>query len=114
MKKSVLISAVFLFLLASCSSDSEDDEFMSPAKNDVTYSNTIKTIIENNCLDCHRTPPRNGASISLTTSDDVRDAVLNRGLIGRVESGSMPPVGDFLTEAEVQALKDWQSGDFQD
>jgi mono/diheme cytochrome c family protein len=114
MKKSVFISAVFLFLLASCSSEIEDGEFLSPVINDVTYSNTIKTIIENNCLDCHRTPPRNGASISLTTSDNVQDAILNRGLIGRVENGSMPPVGDFLTEAEVQALKDWQSGDFKD
>jgi mono/diheme cytochrome c family protein len=114
MKKYLLISSLFLFLAASCSSDSDDDEMMLPVQKDVTYTNTIKTIIDGNCLDCHRNPPRNGASISLTNLEEVRDAVQNRDLIGRVESGSMPPVGDFLTASEVQALKDWQTGDFQE
>lgn len=114
MKKSFFISVVFLFLAASCSSDSEDDEFIPPVGNDITYSSTIKDIIDGNCLDCHTAPPQNGASISLINLEDVRDAVLNRDLIGKVESGSMPPVGDFLTASEVQALKDWQSGGFQE
>lgn len=114
MKKYFLTATVSLFLAASCSSDGEDDVFIPPVENDVTYTNTIKNIIDSNCLDCHTAPPQNGASISLTNLDEVRDAILNRGLIGRVESGSMPPVGDFLEEAEIQALKDWQSGDFQD
>ena len=50
----------------------------------------------------------------LTTYENVREAVMNRGLIGRVESGSMPPVGDVLTATEVQAIKDWQTGGFQE
>jgi len=100
-----------LFLMSSCSSNN-DDEMNLPVE-DVTYTVTIKLIIDSNCLNCHVEPPVNGASMSLTTYENVREAVINRGLIGRVESGSMPPVGDVLTTDEVQAIKDWKTGGFQ-
>jgi len=104
---------LILFFFNSCTSDNDDD--MDDLKvNDVTYTATIKVIIDDNCLNCHIDPPVNGASMSLISLENVREAVMNRDLIGRVESGSMPPVGDFLAATEVQALKDWQSGGFKD
>ena len=107
--KKLFVLPILLLLLASCSSENEDDIPVDK----VTYTETIKAIIDNSCLNCHVNPPVNGASMSLITFQNVRDAVLNRGLIDKVESGAMPPIGDFLTTAQVQTIKDWQSGGFQ-
>ncbi len=113
MKKLFILPIALLLFISSCSTESEDGMNQLPAK-DVTYTATIKVIIDDNCLNCHVNPPINGASMSLITLENVSDAILNRGLIGRVESGSMPPVGDYLTDTQVQALKDWQTGGFQE
>ncbi len=111
MKKLFIVT--ILLVMISCTSDSDDGMNDPPAKN-VTYTATIKVIIDDKCLNCHVDPPLNGASMPLISLGNVRDAVLSRGLIDRVESGSMPPVGDLLNAIEVQALKDWQTGGFQE
>ncbi len=113
MKKLFVFPVLFLLFIGSCSTESDDDMIELSAK-DVTYSATIKTIIDDNCLNCHVNPPLNGASMSLLTFENVRDAVMNRGLIGRVDDGSMPPVGNVLTSVQVQAIKDWKSGGYQE
>ena len=113
MKKLFFLPILFSLFLSSCSSDNDDDLNPIMAK-DVSYAVTIKPIIDDNCLNCHVNPPVNGASMSLIGLDNVREAILNRGLIGRIESGSMPPVGDLLSTSQVQAIKDWQSGGFQE
>ncbi len=113
MKKFIFpfVLSVALFL-TSCSNDSDDNIASPPLPNsDVTYAGTIKAIIDNNCLNCHTSPPVNGAPIALTTYTNVKDAVQNRGLVGRIENGSMPPNGS-LTTTQIQAIKDWQAGGF--
>ena len=101
----ILLSTVFLY---SCSSDSDDD----PNMNSVTYSTNVKAIIDGNCLGCHGNPTANGAPMSLITYTQVKEAVENRNLIGRIENGSMPPAG-ALTSAQIQLIKNWQSGGFK-
>lgn len=114
MKKLFIVPIIIvLFFFNSCTSD-DDDKMTDLPANDVTYTATIKVIIDDNCLNCHVDPPLNGASMSLLTFENVRDAVMNRDLIGRVEGGSMPPVGDLLTDSQVQAIKDWKSGGLQE
>lgn len=106
-----------LLIFITCTSDNDEDmdPFPDPDPNPaVTYTNTVKGIIDSKCLDCHSNPPKNGAPMSLTTYDNVKDAVNSRGLIGRVQDGSMPPVGDDLTGEQVQAIKDWQTGGFKE
>lgn len=114
MKKITFLSAILLtFIFVSCSNDSDDDMTPPPPPpNNVTYTNTVKAIIDGSCLNCHGNPPTNNAPMSLTTFDDVRSSVQSRGLITRVENGTMPPSGTNLTTAQVQAIKDWQSGGF--
>jgi mono/diheme cytochrome c family protein len=117
MKKFKFLTALIILLIfTSCSSDSadDDDDNMGPPVDPVTYSGTVKAIIDGNCLGCHTNPPVNSAPMPLTTYDNVKDAVSNRGLIGRVESGTMPPVGDDLTSAQIKSIKDWQTGGFKE
>ena len=112
MKKLILPSVLCLSLLIfSCSNDSDNDvnPVDPPPNNNVTYTNAIKTIMDGNCTSCHGNPLTNGAPMPLLTFNNVKDAVQNRGLIGRVENGTMPPNGS-LTSSQIQAIKDWQTG----
>jgi len=115
MKRFILSSAVLIALtLGACSNDSDDDMTPPPPPpNDVTYANDVKAIIDGRCLTCHGNPTANGAPMSLTTFDEVKNAVQSRGLIGQVENGTMPPTGSDLTSSQVQTIKDWQSGGFK-
>ena len=112
MKKIALLSIfVLLYGITSCSSDTDD---MDPlVDNGVYYTGNIKTIIDNNCLSCHGSPVANSAPMMLVTRTQVRDAIKDRNLIGRVENGSMPN-GNLpdLTTDEVQAIKDWKANNY--
>ena len=114
MKKLLILPILLLlFIVSSCSSGSEDEVIIKPPVVDVTYAGTVKAIIDGACLNCHTSPPANGAPMSLLTLANVQEAVQNRGLIGRVENGSMPPIGGDLTATQIQAIKDWESGGFK-
>ncbi len=113
MNKLLTVATFFFFIITSCSSENNNDVTNLP-NNNVTYKNTIKAIIDANCLNCHSNPPTNGAPMSLTTYQNVKEAVENRDLIGRVENGTMPPSGNNLTTAQVQAIKDWETNGFVD
>jgi mono/diheme cytochrome c family protein len=110
-KYQILSTFFFLYIFISCSSDSIDDDII-PANSNVTYSSTIKKIMDKNCLNCHSDPTKNGAPMPLTTYEHTREAVENRGLIGRVENGSMPSTGSNLTAVQIKAIKDWEIGGF--
>lgn len=115
MKKLEILTVLFsLILFISCSSNSVDDDPDTdpPNNNDVTYTANVKPIIDGKCLTCHTDPLANGAPMPLLTYENVREAVMNRGLISRVSDGSMPAVGSALTNAQVQAIKDWEAGGF--
>lgn len=96
----------------SCSSNNIDDDEIPLNNNKVTYSDTVKTIIDNSCLNCHSSPPVNGAPMPLITYQYVKAAVENRDLIGRIENGSMPSSGNKLTAIQIKAIKDWEIGGF--
>lgn len=112
MKKLHFASVLFIvsLLLFSCSDD--DDDMTPPPTTDITYNNTIKAMMDASCNSCHGNPTTNGAPMSLTTSALVESAIKTRNLIGRVEDGSMPPVGN-LSASQIQAIKDWQTGGFK-
>ena len=114
MKKILIIAVGVTFtFLQSCSSDSDEDfDLINDSINTkVTYTNSIKPIIDANCISCHGTPPINNAPMSLNTYDQVKNAVESRNLINEIETGSMPPVGNLST-TQIQQIKSWQSNGF--
>ncbi|MGM5469268.1 hypothetical protein ACS386_03240 [Flavobacteriaceae bacterium LMO-SS05] len=96
MKKIILISAMFLITL-SCTNVNEDDLIdAEPLPDIVTYQADVKVIIDNNCLNCHGVPQTNGATIPLVSYANVKSAVENNNLIGRITGsgpGSLMPLG---------------------
>jgi len=79
-----------------------------PISGDITYTNSIRSIVNSNCISCHGSTPSNGAPMSLTTYTEVKNATQNRGLITRIENGTMPPSGNLST-SQIQLFKDWKS-----
>ena len=108
----------FLVILSSCTNDSTSD-ITIPTNNSVTikYSTDIASIISTNCLSCHTSPPVNGAPMQLTTYDDVKNAILNRGLIDRISRaqgtvGMMPEGGSRMPQATIDKIIKWQTDGF--
>lgn len=115
MKRFIITNTIFLLIFASsCSSDTDDSEDFIPEPDPtiITYSNSVKNIINSKCTECHGTTPSQGAIIALTSSSLVKNAINNNNLIGRIEDGSMPPVGSLST-AQITAIKNWQTGGFK-
>ena len=112
MKKIFLVIAIGITIL-SCANDSEDDLMNpSPLPDTVTYVNDVKTIIDNNCISCHSNPPVNGAPNALITYAQVKDAVLNKNLIGRISGTSgtlMPQGGPKLPQNLIDIIIQWET-----
>ncbi len=114
--KLLFITLVMALLLPSCSENSTDDLInMNTAT--VTYNTQVKNIIDTNCLFCHQSPPINGAPMQLTTYQDVKNAILNRGLINRISRnqgapGMMPNGGTRLPQNLINQLTTWQNEGF--
>lgn len=111
-----IIASILLFnFFTSCSNNSEDDLIKIEQTTDaVTYNKNIKTIIDNNCVFCHGTVPSNGAPMSLTTYNQVKEAVLNRGLIDRIsrpngDPALMPSGGPRMPQQTIDLVIKWNT-----
>ena len=118
MKTHKYFSLVIILLFLNCSYESESDLYEDstnelPVNTTVTYTEHIKPIIDSNCTGCHSTPPTNGAPMSLTTYQSVKNAVQNDGLIQIISSqdpGSMmPPGGPRLPQNKIDLIIQWQT-----
>ncbi|MGK4567422.1 hypothetical protein [Flavobacterium sp. 3HN19-14] len=115
MKKILLTTAICL-VLASCANDSTDDLVGVPVA-DVTYTANIQHIIETNCYFCHGATPQNGAPMSMTSYEAVKEAVMNRNLIGKIskengEDGLMPLGWLRLPQATIDQIIAWRDANF--
>ena len=109
-----------LVLSVSCTNNSPDDLIdKTQIVSDVTYQNSVKIIIENNCLGCHGAIPTSGSPMSLTTYANVKQAVLARGLIERtkLQQGNgllMPQGGPKLPQNQIDILDKWLTQNLQE
>lgn len=118
MKNRIYLLLIFSCIsLNSCTTDSISDLEEAQNENSITYTSTIKGIIDNNCIRCHAAVPINGAPMSLTTYENVKDAVLNRNLLDRISraegtSGAMPFGGPRLSQNSIDAINEWANTNF--
>lgn len=113
-KKSILILSLLVLSFSSCTNDSESDLIVVPEVEVITYTNYVKNVIDTNCIPCHSNPPQNFAPMSLITYEDVKNAVLNRGLLDRISreqgaQGMMPNGGTRLPQTTIDAITKWQT-----
>jgi len=109
-----LLFPITIILIIGCSNSTLDDLVAEeePLPEVVTYVE-VKPIIENKCLNCHSNPPQNGAPMSLEIYDKVKEAVLNRDLLHRInknqnEDGLMPLGGPRLSQSSIDLIFKWE------
>ncbi|WP_418263131.1 c-type cytochrome [Flavobacterium faecale] len=118
----VLFVITATVLSSNCSSDSESDISTpptTPPTTTITYTNTIQSIMSANCTSCHGTPTTNGASVSLNTYTNVKNAVINNQLIERIskaqgESGLMPFNGTRLPQTTIDKIISWKNDGYKE
>ena len=109
----LLLPSVFLL---GCANDSPDD-LTADVPQTVTYNANVKSIIANNCLSCHSAPPANGAPMQLTTLENVKEAIQNRGLLDRISRdegafGLMPNGGPRMPQTNIEIINAWAANGF--
>ena len=110
------ILLIILFSVSSCSNDSSSDLTGLDKNIPLTYNNTIRFITASNCIECHKDPPINGAPMPLLTYENVKNAILTRGLINRISSTdpnfSMPFGRPRLPQDKIDQIKKWADEGF--
>jgi hypothetical protein len=111
--KFVLLAIFFaLVVLTGCKKENEEDLFEDAGCNveDITYDNTVRTILSNQCLVCHSAAARQGGII-LETYNDILPYVTNGRLLGSITHSSgfvaMPPTGVKLDPCTIQKIQAW-------
>lgn len=115
MKKSLifpLIAAFGIVFVLSCTNDSSSELIELHQIGDITYTNTTKSIFDNNCIPCHADVPVNGAPMPLTTYEFVKNAIQTRPLLDRISRpqgapGMMPNGGTRLPQDKISQIFQW-------
>ncbi len=119
MFRKILILSLASIAVTGCENDSAQDLQGEVPTTDITYTDHVRTIINNNCIVCHGTIPANGAPMSLTSFEQVRDAVQNRGLLDRISRaegtpGLMPNGGPRLPQNLIDIIVQWNADGLQE
>ena len=112
--KSFLLLAILA--LTSCANESTSDLIDVPSVENVTYTNTIKDIIDNNCIECHGDPTQSGAPISLDTYDRVKennDEIIIRISKEQGQPGFMPQGAAKLPPPFIDLFTKWKNQGLQ-
>lgn len=111
--KKLLAFMLLTNIFMACTNDNSETLMEDiPSMGAVTYTQNVKAIMDNNCVVCHATVPRNGAPMSLVTYDQVKSAIQNRGLLTRIslENGNsllMPQGGPRLPQVTIDIVVKW-------
>jgi uncharacterized membrane protein len=112
--KTLLIALALASIFVGCTDDNPSTLIdNSPETGVTTYNQNVKSIIDNNCVVCHAAIPKNGAPMSLVNFVQVKEAVLNRGLMNRISlqngnSSLMPNGGPRMPQATIDIIIKWQ------
>ncbi|MDR6967032.1 putative membrane protein [Flavobacterium arsenatis] len=117
--KNTLLFTSLVLVLISCTNDSTNDLTEPLDINQTVKFSSVQSIMQNNCNNCHGNPTSGGAPISLVTYNEVKAAVLESDLIGRMSienggDGLMPEGGPRLPQTTIDVVIKWQADGFQE
>lgn len=123
--KKVLMLTILMAIFTSCSdSDTYQDIETPPTTGTpnpnpnpdpttaVTYTKNVKSIVDANCIGCHQSG-RSAGFRPLTTYAEVKAAVENANLLGRIQlqtgqQGIMPQ-GGRMSQANIDVIVKWNT-----
>ena len=112
MYRKLLIGIMSLFLLGGCYYDSEEELYGTCNTTNMSYSQNITNIFQNNsCMNCHGNPTSNGAPFSLVTYADVKAQVDAGRLLGAINHqvgfAPMPKDAPKLSQCDINKVTSW-------
>lgn len=108
------LATSILLLSTSCYYDNKEDLYLIVEGGEcnttnITYTSTVQSIIENQCISCHKQGNASG-NVALDNYTKVKQYAENGLLMGSIrhESGysAMPP-GGSLSNCNIQQLEAW-------
>ena len=118
--KKLLLISLTSFLFVGCTNDSSSDLInLEPLPEVVTFNADIVSVVGTICIQCHGATPIPGTNLSLDTDEKVKEAVVNRNLIGRISmqegsSSLMPQGGPNLPQSTIDKFVKWQADGLQE
>lgn len=108
MKNKIFWIVACSLLIVSCESNTYEELGKTPeaTSSGPTYVTNIKPIITANCISCHNSTASSQMP-QLDSYEDLKSAVINRGLIALIESGGMPKNGPRLPQSSIDLIKTW-------
>lgn len=115
MKKTIIIITAIVVAVSchrktiSQTSETATTESEQKATTAISYSASVKTIIETKCAPCH-IPSAGGSKADLSTYDATKkyaDDIARRIQLGPGEMGFMPFRHDKLSDEEISTITDW-------
>ena len=111
------LSLLLIICLTTCYYDNEENLYPELGPNCdlkiVTYTLTVKPILQSNCLSCHSNAAAaaSGGGIRLENYTDLKTYVTNGKFYGSVSHSAgysaMPKGGGMLDNCSLQKLKKW-------
>jgi hypothetical protein len=110
-------SLLLIICFTTCYYDNEENLYPQSGQScdltNVTYTLTVKPILQSYCLSCHSTAaaPASGGGIKLENYTDLKTYVTNGKFYGSVSHAAgysaMPKGGGTLDNCSLQKLKKW-------
>ena len=105
--------AAMIIALHSCYYDNVEDLYPSSSTCDttnVTYTNSVKPVIDANCLSCHNDALANG-NVSFSSYDKIAAVATSGKLLGVIRHDSnyppMPLGADKLPDCTIKKIEVW-------
>lgn len=101
--KNLIFAGFTSLILLNCSSNDDADipDLI------ITYDTNIKSIMSNNCTNCHGSPTTSGAPMSLTTYNQVKSNINN--IINRINNSTSPmPQSGLMPIATRNIIQQWK------
>jgi uncharacterized membrane protein len=117
MKLKLVFLITVLVLFFSCTDDKESDLIEEIITETVTYTDNVKTIIDNNCIVCHNSGANPIAPFPLETYTQVKEKAENSGpLLFRIQLDAgnpqiMPQTGK-MPQNLIDVIVSWAEEGF--
>ncbi|HOI32385.1 MAG: hypothetical protein PHG67_09370 [Bacteroidales bacterium] len=110
----LLLAFMLVLGLSSCYKDNEETLYPEEGNNckteNISFSENIFPIVNNNCLSCHSGAGASGG-LRLENHTQISDAAVNGRLLGAInhEPGfpAMPQSGNKLSECQIKQFEAW-------
>lgn len=109
-----LLLSFLISLAIGCTQHTMDDVIEEEVIIELVTYQDVKSTFNTICTACHSNPTQNGAPMPLVNYQNVKEAIMNMGLLDRIsrndgEDGLMPFGGPRLPQQTIDKIFQWNA-----